>query len=174
MNPTPRLVLLVFAVSLLSAQAPPPVAPAPEAMVRLAPMAGRWAGEGWIRRGPGEPERFKGSETVEARLGGHVLVVEGRHVDAKDGHLVHQAFAVISFDPASGAYRFRSHLANGWGGDYRGEWKDGAFVWFMEMPRMGALRYTIRIQAGVWEEVGELEREGAWSKFFEMRMKRQD
>ena len=164
---------LALGASLLSAQAPPPVAPAPEAMLRLAPMAGRWSGEGWIRRGPGEPETFKGTETVESRLGGHILLVEGKHQDAKDGHLVHHAFGVISFDAALGAYRFRSHLGNGRSGDYQGAWKDGAFVWSMDIPRAGTFRYTIRIQAGLWEEVGEMSREGGpWAKVFEMRMKR--
>ena len=167
------LALTALLAPALAAQAPPPTAPVSEAMGRLAPMAGRWAGEGWIRRGPGEPERFQGTETVEARLGGHVLLVEGRHLDAKDGRLVHHAFAVLSHDAARGVYRFRSHLANGLGGDYAGEWKDGAFVWTMALPRGGTARYTIRIQGDAWDEVGEMERQGAWVRFFEMRMKRQ-
>lgn len=158
---------------LLLAQAPPPVAPVPEAMLRVGPMAGRWAGEGWIRRGPGEPERFKGTETVESRLGGHVLVVEGRHLDPKDGRLVHHAFATITYDTAKAAYRFRSHLANGLSGDHPAEWKEGAFIWSMELPRVGTMRYTIRIKDGLWDEIGEMQREGVWNKFFEMRMKRQ-
>lgn len=158
---------------LLNAQPPPPVAPVPEAMLRVGPMAGRWAGEGWIRRGPGEPDRFKGTETVEARLGGQVLVVEGRHLDPKDGRLVHHALGILSYDSAKGAYRFRSHLANGLSGDYQAEWKDGAFVWSMDIPRVGTTRYTIRIKDNLWEESGEMQREGAWIKFFEMRMQRQ-
>jgi hypothetical protein len=136
-------------------------------------MIGHWAGEGWIRRGPGEPQRFKGTETVESRLGGHVLVVEGRHLDPKDGREVHHAFAVISYDPAQSAYRFRSHLANGLSGDHQAEWKEGAFVWSMEVPRVGTMRYTIRIKGNVWDEVGEMQREGVWHPFFEMHMKRQ-
>lgn len=174
MSRSTLLAPLVAAVSLLlSAQAPPPVAPVPEAMLRVAPMVGPWAGEGWIRRGPGEPDRFKGTEVVEARLGGHVLVVEGRHHDPKDGRLVHHALGILSFDPAKGAYRFRSHLANGLSGDYPAEWKEGAFTWSMEIPRVGLARYTLRIQDNTWEEVGEMLREGTWVKFFELRMKRQ-
>ncbi len=164
---------LILVGGLLDAQAPPTVAPVPEAMLRMGPMAGRWSGEGWIRRGPGEPERFKGTETVEPRLGGQVLVVEGRHQDVKDGRLIHHAFAVLSYDSVKATYRFRSHLANGMSGDYQAEWKDGAFVWSMEIPRVGTTRYTIRIKDGLWEEVGEMQREGTWIKFFDMRMKRQ-
>ncbi len=171
----PRLFAPVLLLSgqWLSAQAPPPTAPVPEAMLRVSPMAGRWVGEGWIRRGPGEPERFKGIETVESRLGGHVLVVEGRHLDPKDGRLVHHAFGVITYDTARAAYRFRSHLANGLSGDYQAEWKEGAFVWTLELPRVGTMRYTIRIKDGLWDEIGEMQREGLWNKIFEMRMKRQ-
>jgi len=171
----PTLLAPAFAAFslLLSAQAPAPSAPVPEAMLRLAPLAGHWAGDGWIRRGPGEPARFKGTETVEARLGGHVFVVEGRHLDPTDGRLIHHALGILSYDPAKGSYRFRSHLANGLSGDYQAEWKEGALVWSMDIPRVGTARYTIRIKDSLWEESGEMQREGAWIKFFEMRMKRQ-
>ena len=157
---------------LLGAQAPPPATEAPEAMKRLAPMVGTWSGEGWIRRGPGEPQRFKGQETVEAKVGGHVLAIEGRHLDGQDGRVVHNAFAVLSYDATAGTYRFRSHLANGMAGDYSGEWKDGAFIWSMEIPQRGRMRYTIRIEGDAWTEVGEMERGGAWVPFFGMKMRR--
>lgn len=165
-----RHALLFVLPVLLSAQTPAPVIP--EAMARLAPMVGTWAGEGWIRRGPGEPQRFKGQEVVEARLDGRVLLVEGRHLDAKDSRPVHHAFAVISQDEAAGGYHFRSHLADGRSGDYRAEWKDGAFVWYMEIPHTGRMRYTIRIEGRTWKEVGEMEREGRWFPFFGMEMTR--
>ena len=166
-----RLALLLAIPTLLSAQAPPPAPGVPEAMLRLAPLVGTWTGEGWIRRGPGEPQRFKGKEVVEARLDGRVLLVEGRHLDAKDGHPVHQAFAVISQDEAGG-YHFRSHLADGRSGDYRAEWRDGAFVWYMEIPQAGRMRYTIRIEGSRWKEIGEMERDGKWLPFFGMEMTR--
>ena len=166
MHPALSLVL----PTLLAAQVPRPALP--EAMARLAPMVGTWTGEGWIRRGPGEPQRFKGREVVEARLDGRVLLVEGRHLDAQDGHPVHHAFAVISMDGTTGGYHFSSHLGDGRSGDYRAEWREGAFIWFMEIPQAGRMRYTIRIEGNHWKELGELEREGKWVPFFGMEMTR--
>lgn len=165
-----RHALPILMSVLLGAQAPAPKVPG--AMVRLAPMVGTWSGEGWIRRGPGEPQRFRGQEVVEARLEGRVLLVEGRHLDARDGHPVHHAFAVISENSATGGYHFRSHLADGRSGDYLGEWREGAFVWFMDLPQGGRARYTIHIDGNTWKEVGEVERAGKWIPFFGMDMTR--
>ncbi len=51
--------------------------------------------------------------------------------------------------------------------------KDGAFVWSMTHPQAGRVRYTIRVDAGRWHEVGESSRDGiSWSRFFEMGLAR--
>lgn len=168
-----RLLALLLVALPVWAQAPPPVAEVPEGMKRLAPWVGTWSGEGWMRFGPGEPEKFRSVETVETRLGGHVLVIEGRHHKIGSDALVHHAFGVVSLDAASGSYRFRSHLANGRSGDYAAEWKDGAFQWVLEIPGRGKQRFTIRISGQTWDETGEMERNGNWVPFFGMHLKRQ-
>lgn len=165
------LPLILLAVPVL-AQAPPPTTEAPEAMRRLSSWAGTWSGEGWMRVGPGEPERFKGVETIESKLGGHLILIEGKHHRAGSDVLVHHAFATVSFDATTGGYKFRSHLANGRGGDYTAEWNDGAFIWFLQSPGRGKIKFTIRIEGQDWHEIGEMERNGKWVPYFEMRLKR--
>lgn len=143
------------------------------AMARLSELEGRWKGSGWMRRGPGEPHRFDGTETVAMRLDGRVLVIEGEHRAAGTDQVVHHAMAVVSWDEEAGEYRFRSYLANGREGDFTGRFEDGAFVWGMELPGQ-QIRYTIRFGDDRWLEIGERSADGgeSWQKFFEMDLAR--
>lgn len=144
-----------------------------EAMRRLQPMVGQWQGSGWMRRGPSEPHPFEGSERIESRLDGRVILIEGRHRDPESGEVVHHAFATLSYDAERGEYLFRSYLATGQSGDYRGHWEDGAFVWGMEVPGRGEIRYTIRIDGDRWDEIGEFSSDGeSWNQFFAMNLER--
>jgi hypothetical protein len=171
---------LILALSLMMASfipagaaEAPAGAPDPglEAMKAVAMMQGSWEGGGWMRRGPGEPDRFVGEETVETRLDGRVLLVEGKHWTPDRARVVHHAFAVLTYDQAKKGYRFSTQLANGRGGDFPARMEDGAFIWEMETPG-GRTRYTIRIDGDRWHEVGHIERQGQWAQFFEMELRR--
>jgi len=165
------LTLVVAAAWPTSAQDAPNPAAAKEAIAAISFLQGDWEGEGWIRRGPGEPQRFRSSEKVVARLDGVVLAVEGKHWSKDTNQVVHEAFAVISHDPAGG-YKFESWLATGQSGSYKGRVESGAFVWEMSPP-MGKIRYTIKVENATWTEVGQFSRDGvAWQPFFEMTLKR--
>jgi hypothetical protein len=144
-----------------------------EAMHALPAFEGRWRGEGWMRRGPQEPSHFVSEETVEARLDGQILTIEGiHHAKADPSREVFHAFAVLSYDPEADTYRFRSHTGDGRGGDYEGRVDDGAFIWGHEVPG-GKMRYVLRIREDRWEEVGELSSDGeSWHQFFEMKLER--
>jgi hypothetical protein len=149
-----------------------PGAAAEGPMDAVAGMVGTWTGEGWIRMGPGEPIPFDSKETVESRLGGEALVVEGEHHAKADGRLVHHALALLSHDAEAGVYRFRTQVAGRGPGDFEGRVEDGAFVWGGAMGP-GQMRYTIRIEGDAWSEVGEFSRDGeTWNQFFEMNLKR--
>jgi hypothetical protein len=154
-------------------QSPPKPSPPTEAMAALSALEGRWAGEGWMRQGPGEPQSFRGQETVEKRLAGQLLTIEGIHRAGQPEHVVHHAFAVISYNASTGRFRFLSFLADGRAGDYEGQLKDGAFVWGFENPQQGQVRFTIRVSNEEWHEIGEATRDGLqWSQFFEMKLRR--
>jgi hypothetical protein len=171
-----NLLVVLSVLSVVLASSIPAVAaeasdPGLEAMKAVAVMEGRWEGGGWMRMGPGEPERSVGEETVESRLDGRVLVIEGKHWTPDRSRVVHHAFAVLSYDAAKKEYRFSTHLANGRSGDYPLRVEDGAIIWEMDSPG-GRIRYTIRIEGDRWHEVGHIERQGQWSQFFEMDLRR--
>ena len=144
-----------------------------EAMQAIAFFEGSWEGEGWSRLGPGEPQPVRSTEVVESRLDGRVLIVEGLHFGKDSGEVVHHALATISWDSATGTYSFRSHLANGRSGDHEGELVDGKFIWGMEIPNRGQLRYTIQIDDDRWSEVGEFSADGVeWHQILQMDLTR--
>lgn len=166
------LVLVIAAVaSVGSARADDDVAL--DAMHAIGFFEGRWEGDGWSRMGPGEPQPFRSSEVVESRLDGRVLIVEGLHHGVELGEVVHHALATISWDSESATYSFRSHLASGRSGDHQAELVDGKFIWGMEIPNRGRLRYTIQIENDEWHEIGEFSGDGVeWNQMFQMDLKR--
>ncbi len=145
-------------------------------MQKIAFLVGEWQGEGWMAMGP-KRSSFRGRESVQSRLGGQVLVIEGVHegVDgAAAGTVVHHALAIVSWDQEAGAYRFNSHMLNGRSGEFKGRYEDGTFVWSMTNPQAGQIRYRIQVtDDGRWIEVGERSSDGqSWSQFFEMTLRR--
>jgi hypothetical protein len=49
-----------------------------------------------------------------------------------------------------------------------------AFVWSMEHPQAGHIRYAIRVKGLRWSETGESSRDGvSWTPFFEMTLTRE-
>lgn len=147
-----------------------------EAMQRVAWMVGTWEGSGWMVTGPGGRKDFRGREVVEERLDGLLIVIEGTHRAVggeRDGDTIHHAFAVLSWDPDTTRYLFRSYLETGRAGDYAGQVAEGAFIWGMNTPR-GKIRYTIRLDdRGHWVEIGERSADGtSWQQFFAMDLRR--
>lgn len=165
----------LFALALvLPALCPPALRadPAIDAMKALPRLEGRWAGEGWMRMGPGEPVRFVGEETVESRLDGRLLVVEGLHRTPDRSKVVHHAFGVFSWDEAQKAYRFTTYVANRGGGEHAARLEDGALVWDLASPDGMKRRFTITVTNDEWKEVGHVLRGEQWLQFFEMTLKR--
>lgn len=158
----------------LIAQAPDPAA-AQAAIARLDFMVGRWRGEAWQQRGS-ERVQTQMLEVVERKLGGAVLLIEGRGsipVPAAEDRVVHHALGVISFDPRSGTYTLRSYLATGQSGDFVLTLVDGGVTWTREVPG-GRIRNTARYTGDEWHEVGEFSRDGSnWTQVMELRLRRE-
>jgi hypothetical protein len=164
---------LMKILSLLLLLAPVALAAPPE-MDAVSWLVGEWEGEGWTMTGPNERHEFRGTEKVESRLGGQVLVVEGRHF-AKQApeRPVHSALALISFDGIRKQYRFQAHATGRPALDATAKLEQGVFIWTMETPG-GVIRYRIRrTENGEWHESGERSAgPDRWFPFFEMKMKR--
>jgi hypothetical protein len=84
-----------------------------EAMKKLDFLAGNWSGPVSISPGPGapggaEPLHLTQSETVQFKLDGLVLLIEGQSTRL-DGKAQFQALATVSYDDASHIYRFRAY-----------------------------------------------------------------
>jgi hypothetical protein len=166
---------LLLAVSPLAAQAPDGAAHR-AGLDRLGFMVGRWRGAAWMQRGA-ERVHTTMTETVERKLGGAVLQVDGIGVvtggDSAAPRVVHNALGIVTFDPATGGYAMRSYIATGQFGDFTLTLVDGGVSWTREVPG-GRIRNTAHIGDGVWHEVGEFSRDGSsWVQIMEMNLRRE-
>ena len=174
------LILLFAAPSLVAQETKPPAPPRPDAQIaaieRLAYMTGTWRGEGWMEFG-GRRTSFRGAEVVQQKLGGTALLVEGSFFARPPGSAadipVHTTLGVITFDPKSETYRFRSWLATGTTGERELIVTDDGWRWEIESPR-GTTRYVARFTPdGEWIETGERSSGDGWQKFFEMKLRKE-
>lgn len=155
------------------AQVPPDAGPRQAAqvaaMAKLAALDGVWRGPAWTITPTGRHEVTQ-TERIGPLLGGSVKVLEGRGYNP-DGSTGFNAFAVISFEPDTGAYAMRSY-AMGRAGDFKITPTSDGYVW--EIPAGPAtIRYTAVIKDGALREVGERIVPGqAPVQFFEMNLKR--
>jgi len=93
-----------------------------QAMQKLSFLAGNWSGTVSIIRGPGEPGsqrtgsdpggeeplKLTQTENVRYKLGGLVLLIEGKSAGA-DGKTRFEALATIAYDDATGKYCIRAY-----------------------------------------------------------------
>lgn len=164
------LLLLVLALPVW-AQTSPSVSTRTTEMKKLDYMVGEWKGTGWMER-PGARETFAGTETIQSKLGGLALLVEGKFKD-KDGKVVHETLAVISYDEKTKNYNFRTYLANGSVGDHELKLIEGGWQWGTSFPQ-GQIRFTFKLtDKGEWHEIGEFSQDGkSWRQFLQMDLQR--
>lgn len=148
----------------------------PEQMQALAWLEGEWSGEGWMERA-GNRMPFRGGETVDWRMGDHVLVVEGAFtIDvAGESVPVHRALGILSWNPNTAAHQFRTYTAQGAMGEaHTADVSADRIVWSFEAPDGSTMRYTIRhTEDDRWFEEGHVSTDGeTWQKFFEMSLHR--
>ncbi|MBK8969515.1 MAG: hypothetical protein R3D58_09000 [Saprospiraceae bacterium] len=172
---------IVLAVALsvcpLSLFAQAQLQPSPQildAMKKIRVLEGDWAGSGWIQMGPQRHE-FHQAEHVRFHANGTALTIDGRGTDASDStQVIHQAFAVISYDQQAGKYLMRAIRADGnhVDADFAVQ-PDGNIIWGFSHPMAGQIRYTIQFTDGKWIETGAMSRDGStWMPFFEMQLEK--
>lgn len=151
-----------------------------EKMKPFALWIGEWRGEGSMRTGPGPAQKSSVHETIQAKLEGSVLLIEGigkvANESTKQEDVVHHALAVLSFDQVSQQYKIQSYLKDG--RSTLGWFTitgTNAFQWGFEGP-WGKMRYTITLDETkkTWTEIGEYSRDGeTWMRNFEMLLTKQ-
>jgi hypothetical protein len=170
------------ALMICAALTPPPAAaqgrpdPVPlmaaqrEAMAALQSMNGVWRGTAWTLLPSGEKRSLVQTERIGPMLDGTVKVIEGRGYEA-DGKLAFNAFGVVSFNPATRAYHFRSH-ALGQSGEFAFAATADGYTWEIPAGPM-TIRYTAVIKDGTLREVGDRIVPGREpQRFFEMTLQR--
>ena len=142
-----------------------------EGMARLAIMDGVWRGPAWTIQQDGQRHNITQTERIGPFLDGSIKVIEGRGYDA-DGKVTFNAFASISYNPATRDYLMHSH-AQGRVGDFVLKPTADGFVWEIPAGPTMTIRYTATIKDGTWREVGDRIQEGKEPvRFFEMNLKR--
>lgn len=149
-------------------------APLSERMAPFGWLIGNWRGSGWTLLPDGSRHRFESREIVVPKLSGNAILVEGRHTQpGAPERVVHDAIAMITWDSRTKAYRFRSALANGMGGDFEITPTADGFTWRIDTPG-GPIAYTVTHRNGVWTERGSRPGPGGTSvDFFEMSLRRE-
>jgi hypothetical protein len=171
------LLLLLTSATGLGQEAKAP-AVQQEAMKKLSFLAGQWKGESWSEFVPGQRSTSLGTETVQSKLGGLLLIIEGVHRrkggDKEAGKVVHNAFAVVSYDEKAKRYRLQAYTDRGNYTEAEAKVADGKLEWGFRIPKFGEVRYTITVsEQGRWSEIGEVSSDGKeWRKFFEMNLER--
>jgi hypothetical protein len=181
---SPVIVLLLLSVLALQAGSPssgqtrvPPAAQV-KAVKKLDLWVGEWKGTGWASTGRDERHNFTIVEKVQRKVGGSVLLIEGRgtkKADKREAVVVHEALAVISYDEKAKRYRWRAHDLRGQAIDVEPKVVDGGIEWgFKSGDRGVSVRFTIKFDEKRWHEVGEASTDGkTWHKFLEMTLERQ-
>jgi len=169
-----KTLLALLACLPMIAAAEPPSETAKAEMAKISLMAGKWKGGGWVLTPSGKHES-NSEETIEMRLDGRALLIEGFHTDVKSGEVNHHALAIIAWDDMRREYRFASALAAGRTGSFPGRLEGKSFIWTIAVPNGPTSRFTISLDdPDKWREVGEQTRDGGvtWVKFFEMNLDR--
>jgi len=167
--------IALLCISSVAALAQTPAAGQRVEMKKLDWLVGHWKGTGWMQMGPQGRKEFTITETIQGKLDGLVLIIEGHGKSKEDGSTVHTALAFVSYDEGAKTFRWRAFTAEGRQTDAVAKVGANTLEWGLEIPQRGRMRYTIKLnEKGEWFEVGEMTQDGqTWQKFFEMTLQRQ-
>lgn len=165
MKSTLLLALSLFITIISAAQANTADTAAQRLMKPLHFITGEWEGKGWMMMADGKKHEFDQTEKVQLKLEGTALLIEGK--GKAGGTVIHDAMAVVIYDRQKQHYSFRSYLSSGRSGEYNAEMIGDALYWY---PNSN-MRYIIRLnEKGQWHEIGEMNRNNEWFRFFEMTL----
>ena len=146
------------------------------AMEKISFLTGVWTGEGWVQMGP-QKHTFSQTENIVSKVNGTVIQIDGLGRDiGNPERVIHQAFAVISYDTEQQKYLMKAFRADG--AQIDGVTRlvnDHTFQWGFSNPVVGEIKFTISVQNNTWTETGEMSRDGGktWLKYLEMILKRE-
>jgi hypothetical protein len=175
-----HIALLLIGVLPAPLLAQPSVPKQADALKSLRWLVGQWEGESWIELGPGERKTNRSLETVQSKVGGSVLLIEGFHKGRRAGQdgkeedvVTHDAIGMLLYDAKANRYRFVAYTARQGYGEFEAKLVEGGWQWEMTTPA-GKVRFTItHTDKDEWSETGEASQDGkSWRPFFGMLLHR--
>lgn len=175
-----RLLIAALALLLIPASAwaqgyrPPDLSAQRTAMERLAPLVGRWRGEGEVRFPAVATVHH--SEEVGSEIDGLVITLRGTAYASADGtgEPVFRAIGFINYNDTLGRYEVRSY-AMGHAITATGEFlPTGEFRWGFAPGGPVQIRYTLRFDDTTWNEIGEMSYDNGatWQQTISMNLTR--
>ena len=171
------MALLLLGMWSIPLRAQAPAANPREEMKKLDWMVGQWKGQSWIELAPGQRRTSTSTESVQSKVGGAVLLIEGLHKGKRPGQeeevITHDALALLLYDEKAKRYRFVTYTAGQGYGEHEAKLVEGGWQWGLQSPA-GSVRFTIkRTDKDEWSEIGEISPDGkSWRQFFEMTLQR--
>jgi hypothetical protein len=145
------------------------------AVRRLGFMLGSWRGSGWTVI-EGSRVRFEQEESVRSRLNGEIITVDGRANDPGNRDDIRfSAFAIVSYDTAAKAYRWRAYSAGNCV-EVPLDVGEQTFRWEFHPAPDTLMRFDAHVAGGSWRQVGQVSANAGttWSQTFEMNLTRID
>lgn len=139
---------------------------------------GEWRGSGWAVSATGERTEFTIVENVQRRVGGTVLLLDGRGTATGTSgpeRVTHDGLVVLSYDEKTGTYHWDGHELGRDPVNVEATLVNGGLAWSLPVGPGGAtVRFTITFDERRWHEVGEFSPDGSsWVLFMEMSLLRQ-
>jgi hypothetical protein len=140
-------------------QTPPDIPAHQQAIKRLEILKGQWRGQATVLQPGKAPIQLTHTERVGPLLDGSILLIEGKSYrpDGEPGGF--NAFAVVSFDQATGSYVLRSY-ASGHAGDFPLTVTADGFIWSMQAGPNAKIRHVATVGNGRWREDSFYEANG--------------
>ena len=138
-------------------------------------LVGEWEGTGTAQTGPGPKLSSNVKESVQYRLSGNAILVEGVGTakSAEGAEIkVHEAIGMITWDPKSNRYVMHAMTARAGHVEPSIEVGDKTLTWAFDTGTGGKVRFTVKINdKGQWVETGEFSQDGkTWNSFMEMTL----
>ena len=164
---------LIFFSGIAHAQVPENIQK--ESIKKLNWLLGEWSGSTVVNMG-GKKSIVFVKETVKLSLDSTIYIINGRGTE-KDSItnkeiIVHDAFAVVSFDEKQNKFRWNAwRIPGGTYGELEIRLGDKSFEWSTQV-KGGQTRYKASLnEKGQWIEIGEFSNDGIkWFKYITMTL----
>ena len=139
------------------------------------PWVGDWDGAGWAVLQHGQRVTIDVHEHVDRKVGGTVLVLEGKSITRDpDQRVLHDGLAIVYSADEGRLNRWRGHDIGREVIDVPLTPVDTGVCWTLDDEHTGSMvRFVIRVQGDRWLETGEVSRDGRnWMTIMECDLRR--